>query len=141
MNKYKLSPQEYKQILSKIELESITLVETRSKYSETSFNDNIDISIKETSKHIIDKDFLKIYAICNFTIKSKETEEEVLKLMVKYKLDFKYDTEAESINDEFIKILTDNTIKITVWPYFRQELSNIVSKMNLPSFILPLKRK
>src|ERR1035437_1767427 len=109
MNKYKLSPQEYKQILSKIELESITLVETRSKYSENSFDDNIDISIKETSKNAIDQNLLKIYPTCTFLVKRKGTDEEVIKLMVRYRLDFKFDVEPEILNDEFIKILTDNT--------------------------------
>jgi hypothetical protein len=141
MSKYKLSPQDYRQLLSNVDLESITLVESNSKYSENSFNDNIDVSIKETSKSVIDNGILKIYLTCKFLIKSKETEEEFIKVISKYRLDFKFDMEAQLLSDEFVKILTDNTVKITIWPYFRQDLSDIVSKMNLPSFILPLKRR
>lgn len=141
MNKYKLTPQEYRQLLSKIELDSITLIETRAKYSEASFCENIDISIKESSKSNIEQGILKIYLSITFLAKEKQTEAEYIKVSIKYRLDFKLDTDASLINDEFVKILTENTVKISIWPYFRQELSDLVSKMNLPAFILPLKRK
>jgi preprotein translocase subunit SecB len=141
MNKYKLSPQEYRQMLSKVELDSITLVETRAKYSETSFSDNIDISIKETSKSAIDQGMLKIYLSNTFLAKNKQSGEEYIKLLAKYRIDFKNDMDPIEISEEFLKILTENTVKMTIWPYFRQELSDLVSKMNLPAFILPLKRK
>lgn len=141
MKKYKLTPQEYRQILSKVDLDDITLIELKTKYSEGSIKEDIDISIKETSKNLIEDNTLKIYMLCVFMAKNKTTNEEIIKISVRYRVDFIIEGESSDISDEFIKILTDNTVKITIWPYFRQELQSIMSKMNLPQIVLPLKRR
>jgi hypothetical protein len=84
---------------------------------------------------------LYIYLNCTFLIKNKDTHADYLKIFSKYRLDFKLDIDVNSINDDFIKIFTDNTVKITIWPFFRQDVNEIVTKMNFASLVLPLKRK
>lgn len=141
MKKYKLTPQEYRQLLSTVDLDEITLVEIKTKYSEESIKENIRLTIKETSKNSIDGNTLKIYLLCSFNAKNKDTKEEIIKINLRYRIDFDIIGEIDDISDEFIKILTENTVKITIWPYFRQEVQSIMSKMNLPQIVLPLKRR
>ena len=141
MKKYKLSPKEYRELLSKVDLDDITLVELKTKYSEGSIKEDIDINIKETSKNSIEGNILKIYMLCSFLAKNKDTKEELIKISARYRINFDISGDSIDISDEFVKILTENTVRITIWPYFRQELQSIMSKMNLPQIVLPLKRR
>jgi preprotein translocase subunit SecB len=142
MKKYNLTPQEYKKILEKIELTNITLVELKSKFSEDIIDKKLDVNIKETSKNQVEGEILKIYILFSFLVKKEETKNDIIKINIKYRADFNFEEEIKSsISDDFIKILTEHTVKITLWPYFRQELQNMLSKMNLPQLILPLRRK
>ncbi|MGQ8336884.1 hypothetical protein ACUNWD_10060 [Sunxiuqinia sp. A32] len=142
MSKYKMTPQEYRKILTKVELDEITLVELKAKYSEESIKENIGLNIRETSKHEFKDSKLMIYMLFTFVAKNKDSGKEVIRVSVRYRVDFDIDLEfKDEVSVEFVKILTDNTVSITLWPYFRQELQSAMSKMNLPQIVLPFKRK
>jgi hypothetical protein len=48
---------------------------------------------------------------------------------------------ASPITPEFVEQLSQSEIRLIVWPYFREYVSNVSGRMHIPPLILPMKNQ
>lgn len=136
--KPKISPEEYRGVLESLELDTLYLVELNSKFKEEFVSPSLNLDINE--KHTFEQE----NTICkiNYTYKLSAIDEskENAAITVQAKYAVRYNiTKDVIISKEFMKVFSDLTLGMLLWPYFRELVNNTVYRMNMPSLVLPLK--
>lgn len=111
---------------------SVTTINSKLKESKS-----IDIDNKfSIVKYDIDGDKLEVYI--NFNIKSyeKDNEDEI-----GFIIDFTYCIEYEKLNlaqfdEEYIKFFTQRNVPVNIWPYARELISSLTTRMGYPTLII-----
>lgn len=137
--KAKISPEEYRKILENIRLDTLYLIELNTKYEENYASKFLDLEIKEKHKFIQQDNILKVYYEYRLSAKDSVLEKAALHLKAKYVV--KYDIMDDIIiPKEFMDIFSELTISLLLWTYFRELVNNIIYRMGMPPFVLPMKR-
>lgn len=138
--KYSLSPQAYQEIVNDLSLEEIVLKELTLKvYDENQSSDLTLSTTRNYKKEIIDGFILNDLKY-SLTAKDETAEKTYFKIAAKYRLKYNCDCDPETLSDDFFKIFLNFTLEIIIWPYFRELVQSLVSKMNLPPLVLPMKK-
>ena len=138
--KPKISPEEYREILESITLDTLYLTNLRSKLEEDYLSKALDLDISEKFSFEQDKNSLNILYRYKLTAQDKKMEKPALTIQADYSV--KYDIHGEvTISKEFIKIFTDLTLSMLLWTYFRELVNNMVYRMGMPPLVLPMKRR
>ena len=137
MAKSKISPGKYQEILKTIDLQNVYLVETKAKLNENNISPNLEIKVRDTkSFETKDNSFIISYTYRLAGINA-EQDNTCLEIVAKFKI--KYFTEnATNINKEFFDVFAKFSVDFMLWPYFREFVQNLTSKMDLPSLTLPM---
>ncbi|MFA7421793.1 MAG: protein-export chaperone SecB [Melioribacteraceae bacterium] len=135
-----LNPQEYNKHLKNVELNSISLVEIKTKLDKSLFpvdsvptvnvSDTYDMNL--TANPVYNCATLKI----NVSSNSDKNKDVFLKIEAKYHISF--DVEG-TVPEAFWAIYQKYTLPIQLWPYFRELVQNITTRMNIPSLTLPIR--
>jgi preprotein translocase subunit SecB len=137
--KPKISPEEYREILKNIRLDTLYLVEITAKYNEDYISNSLSLDIKEKYNFEQKDNILKVFYIYNLTAKDDKFEKAAMNIRVKYVV--KYNIVKDiTIKKEFMDIFSDLTISLLLWTYFRELVNNTVYRMGMPPLILPMKR-
>ncbi len=83
--------------------------------------------------HLEGKTFIVSYIL---DLKVRDGKTVPLKIKVTYQLE--YDTTFTDPPEEFLEKYSDVSSKMQVWPYFREIVSNLISRMGLPPMTLPV---
>ena len=70
--------------------------------------------------------------------RSEGTEEKVFAITASFQLSYMKAKEIE-ITKEFVNVFKDNSIELVSWPYFREFVQNMISRMGFPPLTLPSK--
>ena len=138
--KNKLSPELYKSIISQLELVDITMIECNAKHNAEYSQGNLEINIKDKLSFEQTDNVL----IINFKYAFTATIPEQINPGVDIKATYQIKYEVKNsvvITKEFMDIFHQYTIGMLLWPFFREFLNNMVFRMGLPQFILPLKKR
>ncbi len=76
------------------------------------------------------------YIDTTLELKVKDGRAIPLKIKVTYRLE--YATGYPAPPEDFLKKYADTSARMHVWPYFREIVSNLVSRMGLPPLTLPV---
>ena len=136
--KPKLSPQEYRDILKLIELKSINLKEISSKFPDEPPKE-VTLKIKEKGSFSQDHSILKVSYGFKLIGKENNKDESSFSISSEFILVFSVSGEKE-ISVEFFDIFKDYLVSMTAWPYFREIVSSLISKANLPPLFLPMRK-
>lgn len=141
MKKINLSPEEYSNMLSSIELRQILLNDcSAKKHDIKSKGGTIDLDISMRlgyDQNTNEASFLATYKLEG--VKRSESEEEkVFTLSASFLLSYMKIKEVE-INKDFVSIFKENSIELVSWPYFREYVQNMISRMGFPPLTLPSK--
>lgn len=99
-------------------------------------SENISVYVEyDCNDYEVDKENYKIKAYPNICVSFSDKESEIFKIECKYFLQYSFE-EVSDITDEYYKLFIDRTIKNVVWPYFRENISTLTSKMGYPAFLL-----
>lgn len=132
----KISPAEYKEILQKVDLESIALEECSVKVKRKNIRNSMQLAIKSSANHIFLEagkiEFTHEYELISFADKKKEY---AMKINCSYKILL---TSEADIHEDFPKIFAKVNLSINTWPYFREFVQNMVQRINFPPLTLPL---
>ncbi len=141
MKKENISVEEYSNILSSIELSNIVLNDCSVKKYETQSKErtvNLDVSMKMGyGQDASGVSFLATYKLVGTKQKGDELEK-VLVISASFLLTYIKKKDIE-ISKEFADIFKKNSIELVSWPYFREFVQNIISRMGLPILTLPSK--
>ena len=139
MMKPKISPQEYQKTLKNLELKVIYLSGLTVNLNEEIDAKQLQIEIKEKSSFQIKDKTLKNSYQYKFFAKNKEAKESFLTVSCEYTVLYSMSEDTE-ISKEFYEIFTNFVLNMTVWPYFRELISNVISRVNMPPLVLPMKK-
>lgn len=137
--KPKISAEEYKSILDKIELADIYLTETHSKQDKENLGKGIELTIKEKYKYTQDDQRLIIAYKYTFIGTCPDKEKPGIEIVAIYNIVYTKGGQV-SITDEFFEPFERFILKMMIWTYFREYIQNTIIRMNLPPLTLPLKR-
>ncbi len=76
------------------------------------------------------------YIDTTLDLKVKDGRTIPLKIKVTYR--FEYVTGYTAPSEDFLKKYADTSARMHVWPYFREIVSNLISRMGLPPLTLPV---
>jgi preprotein translocase subunit SecB len=71
------------------------------------------------------------------TITGEKSKAAIVKIVVTFELHF----HASPITKELVDKFCESEIRLIVWPYFREYVSNTIGRMHIPPVILPLSDK
>lgn len=141
MKKQALSPEEYSNLLSSIALSQIELNDCSAKKHEVkSKGGTIDLDITMRlgyEQNSNDVSFLASYKLEG--IKHSDSEKEkVFTISASFILSYLKIKEVD-ITKEFVDIFKENSIELVSWPYFREFVQSMISRMGFPPLTLPSK--
>lgn len=101
----------------------------------------IDINQEfNSSEYIIDGDNLEVYAKFNIKACEKDNPEKIA-----FEIDFTYcieytKTELDKFDEAYIKFFVQRNVPVNIWPYARELISSLTTRMGYPTLIIePLK--
>lgn len=135
-----LKPQEYQKLLRKVILNSISLVEIKTKFEKELLPNDSVLSVSVTDSYDMNLKSNPIYSCATLKIiaspgKIKKSKS-FLQIDAKYYISFNTD---EDIPEVFWTIYQKFTLPNQIWPYFRELVQNITTRMNIPSLTLPIR--
>jgi preprotein translocase subunit SecB len=134
----KMSPKQYLNALTQIEVQRIGFQEICSKLHVENFAEGeITVEVKNQVEIQPDEKNGTFLAIDIYTVsglvKGKPLFEIKLRIIVAIH-------SKVTSDKEFIEIFERNTLKVITYPYVRHEVQDLTSKMGLPPFIMPMWR-
>lgn len=136
----KISPEEYRNILEAITLDTLYLVNLKTKRQEKFLSDALSLDINEKYAFTQDDSILNIIYTYKLTAKDENMEKPALVIQADYSIKYKIHKDI-IIPKEFMKIFADLTLGMLLWTYFRELVSNMVYRMGMPPLVLPMKRR
>ncbi len=141
MKKNAISPEEYAGILSSVSLSQILLNDcSAKKYEIKTKGGAIDLDI--TMKLAYDQNASEVSFITTYKLdgvkRSEGAEEKVFTITASFLLSYMKKKEIE-VTKEFVNVFKENSIELVSWPYFREFVQNMISRMGFPPLTLPSK--
>jgi len=141
---YKLSPEQYSEILQILRLKDVFLIESNFKMNDSDhlrgmvkLNIEDKYSIFDTDGCAVFYASFKLTGQCQNKEGSSSDEEELFTIKGKFRIEYsKIDNKA--IPKDFLKIFQDVSLSIMMWPYYRELIQNFVARASMPPVTLPL---
>jgi hypothetical protein len=131
-----LTPQEYRQSLSQVDLNEIFLEECSAKLRRDLISQSMEISIKDKTTCSRQEDnHLAVEHRYELTTGPGRKKDCALKVLCVYRLEY---TSEAPLSDEFLEVFRSHNVPLNTWPYFREFVQNMTQRMNLPPLTLPL---
>jgi hypothetical protein len=137
--KPKISPENYKTIIQGIELKSISLKECDA-YLNADLNapGDLKIGIKEEADYKLKEENL-VHIFHRYTIDARKpnSKSRYIKLGIVFLIRI---TSEETFTDDFFEIYKQVSLHLNTWPYLREYVNQMTSRMSVPPITLPLFR-
>lgn len=134
MKKYKLSPEEYNEILKSIQLSVIGLDSSRTELRRGLIDEGMNISVTNESEFSNEKTGFSAKIHLKLTA-NNDDKKQVLKMEASYYVFFEA---SADITEDFFEIYKSHGLIMNVWPFFREFVFDHTSKMNIKPLTLPL---
>ena len=132
-----ISPKRYNELLGHIDLVDIRLQDLKASLGkDTDISDRPVTNFGETF-NIVSNTSNSVEIEALYTLNAKSKGRKVFSIRAKYLIVFKTDTELPM---EFFDIFNKYSLPLQTFPYLRECVNSIVSRMNLPPLILPLRK-
>ena len=137
--KPKISPQDYKEILSSLELKTLFLKDIKAENKEENLSQALILDIKD--KVDFKQDGRNVSFNYKFTLKAKDPDKEgaAISLTATYTVLYTQNCDI-AITADFVDVFDKMTLGMLLWPYFRELTSNTIYRMNLPPLVLALRK-
>ncbi len=139
MKNPKISPEEYRSLLEKIELREIFLIESKSKLYEEYRVPNLELNIKDNNTFETSDNKLKVNCRYSFKAKGEDQPKPFIEIVAKFQLIYDISDNVEITND-FFEVYKEVSLDFIIWPYVREFVQNTVIRMNLPPLTLPMRK-
>ncbi len=133
----KISPDEYKKILSGIELKNIILQKSKTYYNISSKTpDQLSIKINDSSDFkILEDGLVNLFQTYELDARKPDSKSRYIQIEVTFvvTLHSKYE-----FTEGFFEIYKEISLPLNTWPFFREFVNQMTSRMNVPPLTLPL---
>jgi preprotein translocase subunit SecB len=129
---------DYQAFLASLDVYMIALTHSafriqRDEYFEGSEDNKISFKLSSKSNSVGEKHF-DVRSTLNLTASNEKSK----KILVRFTATFELHLHASPVNEEFVKRFCESEIRLIVWPYFREYVSDVTARMYIPPLILPL---
>lgn len=139
MAKFKITPEQYQEVLSKLTLQEIRLISSNMKFTEENNENALELVIDEKLNFQDSGDVVSFLSSFKLVANGKSNEKEAISIDCVYKAVYSKSTDVK-ISKDFVEIFENTSLGIILWPYFREHIHTNISKMNMPPLVLPMKR-
>ena len=137
--KFNLSPVEYNKILKGITLETLFLINSKCEFKPyDKFTDELVIKINEANEFNDKDNRININYKYSLSASPKVEKVKLLNIQAEYLIVLK---SKEKFSDDFYDIYKQLSLPINIWPFFREFVNNMTSRMNIPPLTLPLLKR
>ncbi len=133
----KISPEEYRRILNGIDLKTILLSEIKASIKHELLSEGMKIGIKENSQYTYKDDE---FIVTNKYVLTAKNYDKKIVLKIEGTFIVVFESKFE-INNDFFEIYKEISLPLNVWPFFRELVNSITSRMNIPPLTLPLLKR
>lgn len=138
LTKEKLSPKEFSNALNDIEIRKIGFLEIQSKlYPENFREGEITVNADNRADFQMDQINKTFIVIDHFDFTGMIKNSKVF--TIQFKIMVIFGMEKEPTKD-FLTLFEKNTLKVITYPYAREIVQDLTTKMGLPPFVLPMWR-
>jgi len=138
--KPKISPEDYRNIIESLDLDTLYVIELNSKFSETEVASGLNLNIDDSYSFEQTDSVLKVYYTFKLSAKNESKENDAISIKAKYVVRYTLSKQVE-ITKDFMKIFTEISIGMLLWTYFRELVNNNIYRMGMPQLVLPLKKR
>ena len=131
-----MDPKRYREILKGIQLDTIALRSLKAHIHRENMEGSMKIELQESAAYRNAEDGFEVSA--QYVLIGKSKRRIALRVDCTYDLFF---TSEEEINDEFFEIYKEFSLPLNLWPFFRELVYSITSRMNIPPLTLPLLKR
>lgn len=131
----------YNDMINSINLEKIALLNCESKiHDEDSFG-NLSVNVNfSVNKVRMEKN--KLEAIAEFEVSTTEPDFDEIVFEVNFNYILEYSLSSEDnlndIEDEYIETFLKHNLPINIWPYAREFVSSMTTRMGYPPLFIPM---
>jgi preprotein translocase subunit SecB len=129
-----ISTEQYGKIISTLELKNIFLSKLSSDGNYKAISENMQVKISDDAFFEYGNNIFTITT--NYILQAKNQSDEIA-LEIKCTFILQYNS-PQPITADFFDIYKKTSLPFNVWPYFREQVNNITSRMNIPPLTLPL---
>ena len=136
MGKTEITPELYKKILYGLNLDNLFLISCSSTIDRTNLGTEIEIKVKDDAS-FVKAEQNKIQIIHKYSLGAinKPTNKKFLTIKADFCLIY---SSEEEFTEVFFERFKNASLPINSWPFFREFVSNITSRMYIPPLTLPL---
>ena len=139
-SKYKLSPKEYNEQLSYIDVDQILLNDGSVKVNREHFDLNPDTKLDFQDKikfddEKLDGETVSLHQTYTLTCYKKRKREFGFKIVCTFEVII---SQEKPLSVDFWEIFTQRNLRVNTWPYFREFVQNMTQRANVPPLTLPL---
>jgi preprotein translocase subunit SecB len=131
-----ITPKEYNELLKKLDLHDIYLSDVTANLHKSHIGEKVTLNLVEKFR-ILQRtpELVRIEVDYQMTGKSKQSK--VVSVKAKYVVVFQT---AEEMPEEFFAVYNTHSLPLQTYPYFRELVNSIVSRMGFPPLVLPLRK-
>jgi preprotein translocase subunit SecB len=132
----RMPPAKYRSLLDRVELKRLSFTEIYSKLSPENLSEgSISVQSKNETEISCDKEGKVLSAIDKYQFVGSIKEKTVIEINVHILAIF---DALEKPTSEFIDLFQRNTLKVITYPYLRQIVQDLTSKMGVAPLVLPM---
>lgn len=132
-----MDKEKYNDFLRNLTLKSIELIESNIK-KDKKFNPPASIDIDYKNRTSLNKKISQFAVDFVFDLNSHKNDNKDIKLKIFAEYIVFYSVNKDFFNKEFVEFFSKYNAIIHVWPYFREFVQNMTSRMGIPLLTLDL---
>jgi preprotein translocase subunit SecB len=134
----KVSPKKYSNILANIEIKKIGFLEISSNFNVEALKEGaISVDAKNEVEITHTENIKTFAAIDGYQLTGRLEEKTLFTIKIKIMVVFNCKAKPE---EEFLKLFEQNTLKVITYPYVREEVQSLTTKMGITPLVLPMWR-
>lgn len=137
MEKPRISPEDYKKIIKGIDLISISMKESKSFLNlDTKISSELNINIKDEASFET-KDNNEVFVFHKYVVDARKpnSKSRFIQIDVTFLIRL---SSKEIFTEDFFDIYKNISLHLNTWPYLREFINQMTSRMNVPPLTIPL---
>ncbi|MDA8165083.1 MAG: hypothetical protein M0017_08640 [Desulfobacteraceae bacterium] len=133
-----ISPDEYKGLIKQISLSSLAMERCEASLKREKFGQPLDVKIVDESEYRqLEDSSVEVLQQYKFVANKRKQREHIVSISCSYRLVYEISFPFRS---DFFDIFLKINVPLNTWPYFREFVNSICNRMDIPKFILPLRK-
>lgn len=131
-----LDSNKYQELIRSIDIKNINLKKLEVDCPSVSHHQNIEISASQ-ERFTFNREGELLTVLAEFNVKGFTEIQNVFSINFTLELNYLLDSQLEFEN-QYFELFTQNNVPVNVWPFARELVSNLTTRMGFPPLILPV---